>query len=242
MKKLFCLVLVVLLSISPVAFADTITIDLDAASIEELEAAKDAIDARIVELSNNDTVVDGETITLTGSGTKILDGFEIDAQLTKFIASCTEDTKITWYTADGNSSTYGKYGESQKSYSTLIKFPITITTIMIESQGEWQFTFSPIGAMVSPCCAGTGSFISDAFQVSPPHIAHITLTCDTYELCSVSLRSIRKNGTLGYEEVIPWGTRVHGTTTYDVIIKPEKDVVFYIWEVSCPPNVSWSIS
>jgi len=242
MKKLFCLVLVGLLFISPVAFADTITIDLDAASIEELETAKDAIDARIAELSENDTVVDGETITLTGSGTKILEGFEIDAPLTKFMASCTEDTKITWYTDDGDSTTYGEYGESQKSYSTIIEFPITITTVMIESQGEWQFTFSPVGTMASPCCTGTGSFISDGFQVSPPHIAHITLTCDTYAFCSVYLRPIRKDGTLGFEEVIPWGTRVHGTTTYDVIIKPEKDVVSYIWKVSCPPNVSWTIS
>lgn len=248
MKRLFALFFLMTTSMS-IACAEKISVDLETSSVDELTAARDKISARLTDIYTTalSDAEEGNDVrrVITGSGTKILDGFDVTV-LSRFVASCDEDTRVTWYT-DGNDmpSTYGEYGESQSSYAALIDKPTKITSIMVESQGNWEFEFSPIWAMGGPDVSGSGSYITDTFTVNPPCIVSITLTNtgkSLSNLCSISLRSIRTDGNLGYESMIDWGTRISGTQTFDVIIKPDNNVVSYFWSISCSDDVEWSIT
>lgn len=246
MKRFFILFLILLPFVS-VSFAETLSIDLNTASLDELVNVRDAVDKRIesikVSMIRSD---EKETHTITGNGTKILDGIAIKVP-SRFVATCSEDTRVTWYVAgDDKPHTYGEYGESQSCYSEIIGKPITLTSIMVESQGDWNLEFSPIGVMDSPDVSGIGSYVSDRFVITPPCMVSITLegtgVAGYGGLCSVYLYSISKNGKLKTETFVDWGTNVFDTESFDFIIKPEKDIISYFWKVNCSTDVKWSIS
>lgn len=227
-----------------VAIAEIITIDLSTATEAELQTARDAIDARITEIrSTNITKTTEKPLILSGNGTKILDGFDINSDLFRFVATCEQDTKVTWYLkGDNDPKTYGLYGESQSCYAHYFEEPLSITSLMVETPGAWRLEFSPLGTMDSPAASGTGSYITDIFTVTPPCMVSITFTHKGYNgLCSVILYPIYADGSIGYESVIDWGTRVSGTQSFDVIIKPEPNVVAYFWDVSCYEGIEWKI-
>lgn len=243
MKRILAMILV-LLAITGCAFADTISVDLNSATEEELKIARDAIDAKLMEIRLANATTLDDTYLIKGNGTQILNSFELTAPISRFVATCDKDTKVTLY-IDGKDSpnTYGEYGESQSSYSSYFVNPHTITSMMVESQGNWEFDFSPLVMMDSPYTSGTGSYVTDMFTVSPPCIVTFSFRTSRYsQLCSVVLHSIDTNGKIGYESVIPWGTYVSDSDSFDIIIKPEPNIAAYFWEISCSADVDWKIS
>lgn len=236
MKKLLCLVLVGLLSISPLAFADTITIDLDAASIEELETAKDAIDARIAELKAV-TVAPAEMYITRGNGTQILNDFKEPSTVSRFVV--TADSKfIVTYNKMNIQLTVKSIG---CNYADFIDRSDGFSQVMIETQGEWVIDYSPLKRTASPCMSGNGSYVTDYFTIKTPAIVTFTVKGD-YSRCHVSQYSIDENGKIHLVGT-PIDQYVSGQETFDVIVKSNKDnAQYYFFEINCHDDVKWSIT
>lgn len=236
MKKLFCLVLVGLLSISCVAFADTITIDLDTASIEELETAKDAIEARIAELKAVAITPADEIYITRGNGTQILNDFIEPSTISRFVV--TADTKfIVTYNKMNIQLTVKSIG---CNYADFIDCTDGFSQVMIESQGEWAIDYSPLKRTYSPYMSGNGSYVTDYFAIKTPAIVTFTVEGD-YSLCHVSQYSIDENGKVHLVGT-PIDQYISGQETFDIIVKSKKDnAQYFFFEINCHDDVKWSI-
>lgn len=244
MKKVFILSLVFSLFLSSMAFADTVTVDLVTATADELKTARDAIDKRLAEirLANAPTIDD--SFFIKGSGTQILPGIELDAPFSRFVATCDDSIQVTYYSGANNAeSTYGKFN-SNNSHADYIINPASISSIMVETQGNWQLDFSPIGLIDSPFTDGAGSYITDVFEApTTPCIITVTLNGkNDAGYGAVTLYSINKNGTVSYSDTVVDYEFVHEVEYFDAIIKPDSSAVAYFWDISCPSGMQWSIT
>ena len=88
MKKIAYVLMLLVLGCS-VALADTLTIDLDNASLDELMSAKRTIDQRINEL-NRSVQSSGEEYILKGNGTEIRAVDITLAPLSRFVFTCAD--------------------------------------------------------------------------------------------------------------------------------------------------------
>jgi len=244
MKKVFILSLVLSLFLSPVAFADTVAVDLATATADELKIARDAIDKRLAEIRLANAPTIDESFLITGSGTQILPGIELEAPLSRFVASCDDSIKVTYYSGASNKeSSYGVFN-TRNSHVGYFDNPTSISSIMVETQGKWQLDFSPIGLMDSPFVEGLGSYITDVFEApSTPFIVTITLNGESDAgYATVCLYSFDKNGNVTYSDKAIDHEFVYETECFDTIIKPDSSAVAYFWNVSCPAGMQWSIT
>ena len=74
MKKLFIASLVFSLLLASVSFAETLTINLETSTTDELKTARDAIDKRLAEIRLANAPTIDEAFTISGNGTQILPG------------------------------------------------------------------------------------------------------------------------------------------------------------------------
>ena len=239
MKKiiaLFCSIFLLTLPGFPIASAES-TVDLQSMSTDELTALRDAITVELrqrAEAASTDT--DASSFVLSGSGTQILDGIELTAPISRFIATCDDAIKVTYYT-DSDSRTY----DGSRCFVKCIEKPMSISSLMVESKGNWTLDFSPVGTMDMLDTSGVGPSITDTFTAKPPVIVTVTYEPNKYYgYISVYLKKIMSDGTIETETAIDYAI-VSDLTEYDVIIKPEKDVVSYFWVVDCPIDTAWSI-
>ena len=241
MKKLVLCLLVFSLLFSPTAIADVVTIDLDDATVEELKAARDSIDKRLNEawLANAPAVDD--SFIITGKGTQILKGVDMAENVSRIVATCDDDIKVTYYT-DSNSRTYNGSFQSAMCFADCVSQPLSISSIMVETSGNWTIDLSPIKTMPSPFVSGIGACVSDSFTVTPPCIVHITLTRGLYGGYNhVSLWKIHTNGRTSAETMLD-NVLFTDKKEFDVIIKPEEDVSAYFWVINCPVDTTWEIT
>lgn len=234
MKRFFLLILT-LMAFPPASLADLITIDLDSASIDELSAARSAIDAKISDIALASAPDKSGIYLLSGKGTQILDGITLSSNLSRFVVT-SNDAKVTYYSGDESNTLTCSDGGTY----TYFEKPTEIQAIMVESSSEWKIDASPIGWMDDPYITGSGIFISDRFEVQPPVIVTISINHDRRRGWSnVALSKVKSDGSVYTEWIANY---VKSPTTIDAIIKPEKDVVSYFWRFNCPESVEWSIT
>lgn len=239
MKKLLCLVLVGLLSLSPVAFADTITIDLDAASIEELETAKDAIDARIAELKAVTVAPADEMYITRGRGTQILNDFKEPSTVSRFVVTADSSFKVSY--------NQWSFDSNARCYIECFDHTDDIPQVMIETQGKWMIDYSPLEKAASPYMTGKGAYVTDYFTANTPQIVTFTIQCDGRyggRGTSLTLYGIDSNKCINYIDRLITYEHISGIESFDVIIKQgyHKDIDFYFFAIDCPANASWSIT
>ena len=240
MKKiiaLFCSIFLLTLPGFPIASAES-TVDLQSMSTDELTALRDAITVELrqrAEAASTDT--DASSFVLSGSGTQILDGIELTAPISRFVVTCDDAIKVTYF-SDGDSRSYDDF----RCFVNCIEKPISISSLMIESKGNWTVDLSPINEMNGTYASGTGPYITDTFTTSPPTIVTITYEQHKYGgYIWVYLKKIMEDGSVRTETAIDQAL-IGDLTAYDVIIKPEENVRAYFWMIDCPLDTKWSIA
>ena len=240
MFKRFSIFLLSILIITSAAFADTITIDLDTATADELQAARDAINERIADILASDLSSVSEKFTLKGKGTKILEGVDLLYTPARLFVKSTAEIKVT-LCSDGKNRTYDGSNSSGLQFAHLIDKEQSISSIIVETQGEWSLEFSPIELTQKMITSGSGSCITDYFLVSPPQIVSISFNDGWYAgYTYIYLYKIHANNSVSCEEWM-WQDFVTDET-FDYIIKPESNVKAYFIMISCPHDTRWSIT
>lgn len=230
MKKFFVLLLTLVIFF-PSALADTITVDLDNATPEELQAARDAIDARLAEIRSASAPIVDDDYIIRGSGIEILTNVEVKASLSRFNVHYTDEASVSCFN-----------GDNELYIHDYIEHPQTIPMMIVESQEDWYIDISPIETMDSPYISGIGSYTSDLFVVTPPSIVSITLRdiAGYFNYTDVNLYYVDKTGSVHIEDWVIQSDLA--PEQIDYIIKPNSDAVAWFWVIRCSDNVEWSIT
>lgn len=239
MKRIVCFLMLLTLT-SSIAFADTLTVDLDTASLEELIEAKRIIDQRITELNQSAQTISDNYI-LQGDGTEIR---KVDISLeplSRFVFTCPDGDAEYTITVNGEE----KRWISKSSY---FETASTITNIMVQSKMPWQLDLSPIGFTDSPFITGNGNYISDRFVIDTPSIVSVTFDYSSgggnywNENCYLVLYSVDANGSVSSHYLISGEQVYEGKSiTLDVIVNLDDQTQFCFWGVQCNSKIKWSI-
>jgi hypothetical protein len=240
MKK-FLALLVALSLLGSAAYAETLKINLDNATLEELVAAQTAISDRISELRAKDTPT-GEALTLTGTGTAIRSGVEV----TQVPARVTVEgaVKVTF-----TGGSYDLVFNSWQAASSCEELTESATyELLIEGDGDWKVSIQPLKDGGTIACSGTGPAVSDFFPLASSTIVHIAMDASKLDAWSASLYA-----SIGYQydSFDSWTyDTVVGETVYtnpltfegDGIIKPVKGRDQYYWIIDVPLGATWEIT
>ena len=240
MKKIAYVLMLLVLGCS-VAIADTLTIDLDNASLDELMSGKRTIDQRINEL-NRSVQSSGEEYILKGNGTEIRAVDITLAPLSRFVFTCADPDAEYTLTVNGEEKDW----ISESSYFATES---TISTIMVQSKKPWQLELSPIGFIDTPFITGAGNFISDRFIIDSPSIVTVTFDYSSgngnywNEFCSLVLYSVDEKGTVSAHYLVS-GEQVYEeeSITLDVIVNLDNQAQYCFWGVKCNSKIKWSIA
>lgn len=184
-----------------------------------------------------------DSFIISGNGTKILDGFELTSYLSRFVVTCDDTIKVTYYT-ENDSRTYDD-SRNHGCFSTYIVDPIQFSSLMIESAGNWKIDLSPIKRMDGSFASGIGPYVTDCFVTTPPKI--VTIKCSGHKYgawLEVTLKKMTNDGKILSETAIDdvFVSGLDDPVEYDVIIKPEENIFAYFWQIECAVDAEWSIS
>ncbi len=220
------------------AFADTVTVNLDTATVEELQAARDAIDARLAEIRASVLPAVGVKFAFTGKGTQLLEGVDLCYSPARLFAKSSEEIKVTLCSDDSNRTYDGHSSDYQFAY--VIEEQQSISAIIVETHGEWTLELSPIESTEQIAANGSGSCITGYFHASPPQIVSITFNDGWYGgYTDIYLYKIHANNSVSYDEWM-WQDIVFDDT-FDYVIKPESNVKAYFIRICCPHDTQWEI-
>ena len=240
MKKLLAVILAFSL-LGSVAFAETITVDLDTATIEELTAAQSAIGDRISELRAAEAP-EGETISLSGTGTAIQSGVtvtQVPARVT-----VTGPVEVTFTGGDYDLS----FNLWQNDFSCEQLTDAGTYDLLIEGEGDWTIQIEPLKDGGTLECSGIGPYVTDFFPLSSATIVHCTMDASGVDAWSASLYTYLGYQYEGFDSwtydtvVGDYASSDSFTVEGDGIIKPVKGRDRYFWIIDVPEDASWSIS
>lgn len=239
LKRIVAFLLSMLL-IVPVAYADTVTVDLDIATIEELQAARDAIDARLAEILSSTLSSNGDRFTLTGTGTQILEGVDLPYSPARLFVKSDKEIKVT-LCSDGGNHTYDGGNSSGYQLAYVIDKQQPISSIIVETQGNWSLEISPIEFVEQLSTSGSGSNVTDAFFAAPPAIVSISFSGGRYlGYTYIYLYKIHSDGSVTSEKWMWQDFMPDGK--FDYVIKPEEKINAYFVHIRCPHDTQWEIS
>lgn len=240
MKKI-AYVLMIFALVCSVAIADTLTIDLDNASLDELMNAKRTIDQKINELNRSVQSSDEEYI-LKGNGTEIRAVDITLAPLSRFVFTSSDPDADYTITVNGEQKDW-------ISKSSFFATESTISTVMVQSKKPWQLDLSPIGFIDTPFISGAGNFISDRFIIDSPSIVTVTFDYSSgngnfwNESCWLVLYSVDAKGSVSTNYLVS-GEQVYEeeSITLDVIVNLDSQAQYCFWGVQCNSKIKWSIA
>ena len=229
--------LLVFILISAQSYADVLTIDLEQATMEELLAARDAVDQAIAEKSKTDEY------TIRGQGTETQTVDFVLPPLSRLVIKSNDSfVHCSYLTADG------KEGSAWDG-SGYFEDTISISQISVESKKPWILQVSVIEETDDPFISGHGNEISDRFSL--PESKKINVTFDYTagggslwnEKCSLTLFSVDEFGVVHPQYIVQSEIVYEGkTTSIDAVIQPDPFAVSYFWRVKCNNRISWTIS
>ncbi len=240
MKKIWCILLVLLTLAASPALAQSLTIDLETATIEELTDAQQQISDRISQLRAA-AVPAGEAVTLTGTGTSIVSGVEVSAAP----ARLTIEGKVKLTLSGEYDHTFNIAASNAFTCDVITK--AETFDALVEGEGDWTITIEPIKDGGSLVASGVGPFVSDYFPLDSAAILTVTADASGMEalLSNVSFnlyQPLKYMKTYSRDiltnELI---TANDGAFTSDVIAKPDEAGAMCFWYVDVAPGVAWSI-
>lgn len=250
MKKLFVLLVAVVIVLPAIALSEGVFTDgwLDA-SLDDLLKAKNALNQQIAKaMFHQEAPAAG--FTIEGEGTDIADGFTLSEGLWRRTFSVPNavmyEDKITL--------SKGGKNETVDISDAVIVVPVQskgqtdVDYVMVETDSSWCISYEPIGMDGTLEASGDGGFVGNCFACTVPTIVEIEAKNGHGNLTNFQVRlySVSSRGTLSSEygselmlnELIGTGE----SASYRAIIKPEDDIVAYLWSVETDQGVTWSIS
>ena len=241
MKKLIVITLSAVLLFPVFALATTLSVDISTATLDELQQAVLTIANRISELRAV-AAPSSERLELSGIGTTILSNVTIPFSPSRIIIETDGDFSATL--------TGGPYDHnfSTDLYNAVFFDEQGTYTLLVEAKGAWTFTVVPIMPGASLPLSGTGSYVSDYFELPVPMI--VAVKCAPGSMteylthfnvilhCQYENSNSWRNDYLSAEMVTPSS----GLFQEDVIINPISGRMQYCISVSCNPGVEWSIN
>lgn len=242
MKKLLALVLALLL-VAASAAAETITLNLETATLEELQAAQTAIGERISQLRAAAAPA-GEAITLTGTGTAILSAVEvvqIPARVT--VAGA---VKVTLSGGKWGDHIFNSFAKAEGSCDVLTD--AATFDALVEGTGDWSITIEPLKDGGTLALSGVGPYVSDFFPLDAATIVHAVMDASGTDAWSATLQLHMGHQ---FSNIDAWDSdKVAGDILFaaplkvegDGIVKPTGTRTQYYWIVDVPAGAAWSIA
>lgn len=241
MKKIWCILLALLtLAVSP-ALAQTLTIDLETATIEDLTAAQTQITDRISELRAA-TSPAGEALTLQGTGTSIISGVEVAVAP----ARLTIEGKVKLTLSGKYDHTFNL--SASNAYTCDVITSAETYDALVEGDGDWTITIEPLKEGGTLQASGVGPWVSDFFTLDSAAI--LTVSADPANMEAL-LSNVIFNLYQPLKYVKTYSadaltneliTSTSGVFFSDVIAKPDDPQAQCFWFVNVAPGVEWSIS
>ena len=248
--------LVVLLALPAGALADTLTIDLANATIEDLQAASAAIEARIDELAQPEATEAppsepeaSDIIHYEGDGTSIVSDMQLPHEY-NLVAYDTTDRMTTYKLVDNASGTTLSSTMIGLQSRDIIGKPHE-AKLLVEGEGEWSVEITPISTE-SPVgtidFSGIGSAATLAFTLDTDVILSLHLEAPDGQsnfLSSTYLYkySLMDGGELRSEALLI-GERLddNGICDKDVILSPLDGAIAYVLALECEPDQEWTLT
>lgn len=251
MRKAASIITAALLAIAPAsALADTITIDLDTATYDDLAAARDHITARMdALLAAQATPAPAEAadgMHYSGEGTAIVS----DVQLP-------HDYNVLTYTA-GTGTGYKLKGEDDKQLAycfggqqcDIVTGPRT-AKLLVDGKAAWTMDIAPLAtASALPAAEGMGCYVSPVIPLATDTIVSLHITdpdgrVDMQDGLSidVTLYALMDGGRL-YSDALVIGGGLTGSGTYDadLILSPVDGATGYVLVVNGLPEYQWTVT
>lgn len=251
MRKAASIITAALLAIAPAsALADTITIDLDTATYDDLAAARDQITARM------DALLAAQA---TPAPAEAADGMHYSGEGTAIVADIQlpHDYNAVTYTSESGTG-YKLKGEDDKQLSycfggqqcDIVTGPRT-AKLLVEGKAAWTMDIAPLAtASALTAAEGTGCYVSPVFPLPTDTIVSLHITdpdgkADMQDGLSidVTLYILMDGGRLHSDAlVIGGGLTSDGTYDADLILSPVDGATGYVLVVNGLPAYQWSVT
>lgn len=249
MKKLMPILVSALLAIAPAsALADTLSIDLDTATYDELADARDQITARMDELlAAQATPAPAEAtdgVHYSGEGTTILSDVQLpyDYNVLTYTAS-----RGTGYKLMGDGDKQLSYCSGQQQCD-IVSGPNT-AKLLVEGKDAWTMDVEPlVSASALTAAEGVGCYTSPIFPLETDSIIslHVVDPDGKYEFqdalsIDCTLYILMGDGKLRSDKLVI-GASMTEECTYDadLILSPIDGAAGYVLVVNVLPTYEWS--
>ena len=245
MKKLFCLITALLLCLSAAAHAEGVLVpDWEQLPADQLAEARDAINARLDQLSREAAA--SQAMTFSGSGMGIIPAFSLDAGVWAFRVEL--DNPVTGtitICSDGKADDeYTMHAYQHYVKAVYFKSDVQIDYIAMKFDAGWVLTVEPVPDAIDGSISGTGSALSGFFLPPTAQMAEITITAQGDGAYDVDLMRANPHSLVpSLDDWVCSGSLKNGDTfTKNIIITPDKNYVGYTWIINCSDGFSWSIA
>ena len=241
MKKWMAL-LCALLMIASVALADTLNVDLEHATNDELRDARDAIDECLAQRNLNPETADGEQVW-SGDGDLEIGRVSCDAPLLRMVAYVNNATTFT-ATIDGETTE----NEITQPLAVYGKGPVTWDSISVKATMPWSLHLSPIVEGGTVLEEGDGLFVGNLFTLNQPVNLRLKATWPEqqgFEFAireiTISLVGVTRIGQLEETEELKATLSSGDSAAQEITLVPDSRYERYFWHCECMPGVEWSI-
>lgn len=249
MRKAASIITAALLAIAPAsALADTITIDLDTATYDDLAAARDQITARMdALLAAQATPAPAEAadgMHYSGEGTAIVSDVQLPYDYNVITYNASRGTGYKLKSEEDKQLSYCFGGQQ----CDIVTGP-RIAKLLVEGKSEWTIDIAPLAtASALTASEGTGCYTSPIFPLDSDTIINLHITDpdgsdDMGDSIDATLYMLTDDGRL-YDDalVIGGGLADDGTYDADLILSPVDGATGYVLVVNGLPAYQWSVT
>lgn len=244
MKKLIALAAAAMLAMPGAAFADVLADGWQNATLDELKAARAALDQQIQDMALQEAAQG--TVTFEGEGVTILDGFTLPAGVWYRKVNYSDRDYMTSekMTESINGTAKTIYFNRPEVAVFLLTGETTFDYLSVEIGCDWTIEYIPIADLGGMAADGSSCLVS-SFTCTKP--TKVTATASRSGMdrgyYGISLYALTNRNKLEHVAYIASGNLEEGQTAVtDAIVSPSNDYQFFIWQVVCDEGVQWSIT
>lgn len=243
MTKILALIAALIMIMPGMTLADGVLTDgWKDADLGTLLDARTELDRRIMQLQTQTTT--SGTMTFTGNGKAVIDGFTLSAGAWAFLVQQPEAATGTTTISEGGKIFTDRHFTPYASYAHAAHYPkgMAIDYITMDYPDTWQLTVVPIMEVASADFSAVGSGVSGFFLPTSAQLVTATTAagCDGY--FSLYVLEANKYRTSPGGRLVSHGTMTAGAVQTDsYLLTPDKDVHGYVWVMNSPDSFAWSI-
>lgn len=251
MRKAASIITAALLAIAPAsALADTITIDLDTATYDDLAAARDQITARMdALLAAQATPAPAEAadgMHYSGEGTAIVSDVQLPYEYNAITYTASIGT--SYKLRDDKDDTFSSSLGGQEC--NVVAGPRT-GKLLVEGKDAWTLDIAPLAtASALTAAEGTGCYVSPIFPLDSDTIINLHVIDpdgkrELRDALSIDARlyALKGEGKLSSDSLVIGGsTDDSNTYNADLILSPVDGAIGYVLEINMIPEYQWTVT